>query len=153
MSNLVSLLSGLIFGLGLMIAQMVNPNKIIQYLDITGKWDPSLAFVMAGALLVFGLGYAFLIKPRARSLDDSVIAKVNSAPIDGQLIIGSSLFGIGWGLIGLCPGPTIANLSSLNPMIWTFFVVMIMGLMIGNIIKKVTLKVASPRGVEPLLPG
>ena len=153
MSNLVSLLSGLIFGLGLMIAQMVNPNKIIQFLDITGSWDPSLAFVMAGALFVFGLGYVILIKPRARSLDDSVMPKVSTAPVDNHLIVGSSLFGIGWGLVGLCPGPTMANLSSLNPMIWTFFVVMIIGLMIGNLIKKVKMKVASPRGVEPLLPG
>jgi len=136
MNYIVSLTCGLIFGLGLTISEMVNPQKVLNFLDIAGNWDPSLAFVMGGGLLVFGLGYLFLIKPRDKAIDGTEIPPVSSAPIDNKLLTGSILFGIGWGISGVCPGPAIANTTSFQPMMLGFIGVMILGLMIGTKIKE-----------------
>ena len=136
MNYIVSLVCGLIFGLGLTISEMVNPQKVLNFLDIAGAWDPSLAFVMGGGLVVFGLGYLVLIRPRQKALDGTSIPEVSKAPIDKKLFTGSILFGIGWGMSGVCPGPAIANASSFDPMMLTFIGCMIVGLMIGTKIKE-----------------
>ncbi len=105
-------LSGLIFGLGLIVAQMTNPAKVLGFLDVAGHWDPSLAFVMIGALVTLGW-LQFLTKKSCQhnaSKVDSV--KPIYSKIDAKLIIGSSIFGIGWGLSGLCPGPALVSLTS-----------------------------------------
>ena len=105
-----SFIIGLIFGLGLVISQMVNPAKVLGFLDIAGNWDPSLALVMAGAVAVSSVGFALAgrrIKPvwaRAFLLPDR-------RDMDARLVIGAPLFGIGWGLVGLCPGPALTSLS------------------------------------------
>ena len=108
--HLVALLAGLVFGLGLVISQMVNPAKVIAFLDLFGNWDPSLAFVMGAALIVTAIGYR-LVWRRPRP----VLAKRFQVPgnrkLDARLAIGALLFGLGWGLVGLCPGPAIAAIT------------------------------------------
>lgn len=106
-STLSALFAGLLFGAGLLLSGMVNPGKVIGFLDIAGAWDPSLALVMVSAILVSWIGVRFAA-PRAVScaLDDSPKRR-----IDRPLILGSALFGIGWGMTGLCPGPAVAGLG------------------------------------------
>ncbi len=105
-------LSGVVFGLGLIVAQMTNPTKVLGFLDILGDWDPSLAFVMLGALVTLGV-LQFIIK---RNIQIKIEKLVNLNPdhskVDIKLIIGSAIFGIGWGLSGLCPGPALVSLTS-----------------------------------------
>jgi uncharacterized membrane protein YedE/YeeE len=104
---------GLIFGLGLIIAQMTNPGKVLAFLDITGDWDPSLALVMISALLVLGVPQRLNITPNTSAHEhDQQIVNTPKHLIDANLIIGSSIFGLGWGLSGICPGPAIVGLTS-----------------------------------------
>lgn len=102
---------GLLFGLGLAIAQMTNPAKVLNFLDITGQWDPSLAFVMGGALVVTAIGYRLVLKRRAPLLAEA-FQLPQARAIDFKLLGGATLFGIGWGLVGLCPGPVLAVLAT-----------------------------------------
>ena len=136
MSYIISLACGLIFGLGLTISEMVKPQKVLNFLDVAGNWDPSLALVMAGALVVFGLGYLVLVRPRTVACDGTPLPEVSKAAIDKQLVTGSVLFGIGWGLSGVCPGPAITNISSLDPRVLAFIGFMVLGLMIGTKFKR-----------------
>lgn len=136
MKSLIGLVSGLLFGFGLTISQMVNPQKVLNFLDVFGNWDPSLAFVMGGALGVFGLGYIFVIKPREQAVLGDAMPKMSSASIDKPLLAGASLFGIGWGISGVCPGPAVANFSSLNPSMLVFILFMIIGLKLGSRIRQ-----------------
>jgi uncharacterized membrane protein YedE/YeeE len=108
--SLSTFFAGLLFGVGLTISQMVNPDKVISFLDVTGDWDPSLALVMASALLVTFLGYKFVLKSPT-PLFDKTFRLPTRKDIDGSLIAGAALFGIGWGLAGLCPGPALSSLS------------------------------------------
>ena len=103
-------IAGLLFGGGLTVSQMVNPAKVISFLDITGDWDPSLAVVMGGALIGTLLGYQLVLK-RKGPLFDEKFRLPTRKDIDGPLIMGAALFGIGWGLAGLCPGPALASAS------------------------------------------
>jgi uncharacterized protein len=129
MRSLASLVSGFIFGLGLFISGMIRPDKVLGFLDVlaipSGNWDPSLAIVMATALAVTALGYAFA---RRRV---PLFAAENQWPtqklIDRPLVVGSVLFGIGWGLVGLCPGPAIENLATLSPTVVVFVVALAIG--------------------------
>ena len=114
MKLLTSLFAGLLFGLGMAISGMVDPARVTGFLDLAGAWDPSLAFVMGGALLVFMPGYFLLVKPRRRSLLGEPIVAVPAPRLDRRLIGGAALFGIGWGLTGVCPGPAIAGLGAGN---------------------------------------
>ncbi len=107
---LAALGAGTLFGLGLAISQMVNPAKILGFLDITGNWDPSLALVMAGALAVTLVAFRVILRRPRPALAPSFSVPARAA-IDGRLIGGAVLFGVGWGLIGLCPGPAIASLA------------------------------------------
>jgi uncharacterized membrane protein YedE/YeeE len=107
--NISAFASGFIFGLGLIIAQMTNPVKVLAFLDVAGNWDPTLAFVMTGALLTFGILNQIINKRLEQSSETDTTPK---AKIDKKLIIGSALFGIGWGLSGLCPGPALMSLTS-----------------------------------------
>ena len=129
MRSLASLLCGYVFGWGLFISGMIRPEKILGFLDVLaiprGNWDPSLAIVMAAALLVTSAGYA-LARRRVPIFEGQ-----NQWPaqprIDRPLVAGAALFGIGWGLVGLCPGPAIENLASLSPGIVVFVVAMAVG--------------------------
>lgn len=113
-ANLIALLSGLIFGFGLSLSRMVDPNKVIGFLDITGNWDPSLALVMAGALIVSTISFRFILKRPAPLLDKKFHITQNNR-VDRKLLLGSAIFGIGWGMSGYCPGPAIAGLGLFNP--------------------------------------
>jgi len=108
--NLVALLAGIIFGLGLALSQMIDPNKVLTFLDITGDWDPSLAFVMIGALVVSMLSFRFILK-RSKPLFETGFHVSKQTIINKPLIMGSALFGVGWGMTGYCPGPAVASLG------------------------------------------
>jgi uncharacterized protein len=127
MQGLASFLCGLVFGAGLMISGMTQPAKVLGFLDIFGRWDPTLAFVMASALAISSVGYAW-----ARRQGRPVLAAQhlwpNRTDIDRPLVVGSVLFGIGWGLAGLCPGPALENLASLSPRVIVFVIAMIAGM-------------------------
>ncbi len=120
MKGLISaFVSGGLFGAGLLISQMINPEKVIGFLDIVGDWDPSLAFVMIGALVVTFLGYRFVLNQPSPAFSDRFYMPT-AKDIDGALIGGAAFFGIGWGLSGLCPGPAIA-LSALGGLNVVYF--------------------------------
>ncbi|WP_262590441.1 DUF6691 family protein [Candidatus Pelagibacter communis] len=126
MNKLASLLSGIIFGIGLVISEMVNPAKVLGFLDLFGNWDPSLAFVMIGALVVSSPLF-HIIKKKEKPLFAEKFNYSNNRTINNQLILGSALFGAGWGLGGLCPGPAITSVALLNIYSVTFVVSMLVG--------------------------
>jgi len=113
-------LSGIIFGLGLILSGMTNPAKVKGFLDITGLWDPSLAFVMSGAILVAIFAFA-LAKKRGKTVLGENITLPDNKQIDRELVIGALVFGIGWGLSGYCPGPAITSLvtAGIQPLVFT----------------------------------
>jgi uncharacterized membrane protein YedE/YeeE len=110
MSNLVSLLVGLLFGVGLILSGMADPAKVLGFLDLAGAWDPSLAFVMGGAIAV-GLPAFALARGRSRSWLGAEMSLPTVREIDRRLVIGSLLFGVGWGVAGFCPGPALVALG------------------------------------------
>jgi len=107
MKYISALLIGLLFGLGLVVSGMINPEKVLGFLDVSGDWDASLAFVMGGAVVVAFLGYRW-IGPAGKPWFDLIYKTPSLSQIDFRLIGGAILFGVGWGLVGLCPGPAIA---------------------------------------------
>jgi hypothetical protein len=134
MRALASLVCGFIFGWGLFLSGMISPTKILGFLDIlaipSGNWDPSLAVVMAAALVVTGIGYALL--RRRTPLFEAQSRWPTQTAIDRPLVAGSLLFGVGWGLAGLCPGPAIENLATLSPGVLVFIVAMAIGMAAYN---------------------
>jgi uncharacterized membrane protein YedE/YeeE len=127
MQALASFLCGLIFGSGLMISGMTQPAKVLGFLDIFGRWDPTLAFVMAGALSISSVGYT-LARRQRRPVIEAQHFWPNRTDIDRPLVVGSVLFGIGWGLAGLCPGPALENLASPSLRVIVFVMAMIGGM-------------------------
>lgn len=124
-----SLLSGLVFGLGLIVSGMANPAKVLGFLDLAGAWDPSLGLVMAGAILV-GF-FAFLVaKNRTRSFIGAEMKLPTASAIDRRLLTGSALFGAGWGVAGLCPGPGLVALGMGEPKALVFVAAMLVGMVI-----------------------
>jgi uncharacterized protein len=126
MNKLISLISGIIFGTGLVISEMINPEKILGFLDLFGNWDPSLAFVMIGALVVSSPLF-YIIKNKEKPIFAEKFNYSNNKSINNRLVVGSVLFGAGWGLIGLCPGPAISSLALLNIRSIIFVVAMFIG--------------------------
>lgn len=110
---LIALVCGLLFAIGLGISGMTQPGKVTAFLDFAGDWDPSLLFVMAGAIGVYAIGYRMALK-RPKPLFAETFQIPNSKKVDRPLVLGSALFGIGWGLAGFCPGPAITSLVSLR---------------------------------------
>lgn len=135
MNAFFSLLAGLLFGLGLVISGMSNPAKVTGFLDVSGKWDPSLAFVMAGALLVGAIAFRFANK-RQRAILGNSINIPTKRDIDRRLVLGSLTFGIGWGLAGYCPGPAVASLASGGTKPWPFFIAMLAGMAVFELIER-----------------
>lgn len=135
---LAALVAGLLFGTGLVVSGMSRPEKVLGFLDLgaipQGAWDPSLAFVMAGALLVAMPGFA-LAKSRARPAFDSGFHLPTGTQLDGKLILGAVLFGIGWGLVGYCPGPALTALL-LVPQAWPFIAAMIAGMILFRLTER-----------------
>ena len=129
---LASFVCGLIFGFGLLISGMTQPAKVLGFLDIFGRWDPTLAFVMAAALIVSGVGFA-LVRQGKRPVLAARYHWPTRADIDRPLVVGSVLFGIGWGLVGLCPGPALVNLAGLMPSVMVFVLAMAAGMIIKDL--------------------
>jgi uncharacterized protein len=131
MHILAGLLSGLLFGAGLVISGMSNPAKVLNFLDLFGTWDPSLAFVMGGAVLVTSIGFR-LVLGRSRPWFIDRFHLPTKTDIDPPLLIGSATFGVGWGLSGFCPGPAITALSSVLPAVLLFVVAMCVGMIVAR---------------------
>ncbi|ERB63804.1 YeeE/YedE family protein [Vibrio coralliilyticus OCN008] len=127
-----ALLSGLLFGIGMALSGMTNPENVIGFLDVTGAWNPSLVFVMGGALLVFAPAYHFLIKPQTKALSGDVLSLPTKVQLDSKLICGAALFGVGWGLAGICPGPAITSLAFGNLDIAIFIASMVSGSLLAK---------------------
>jgi len=132
MNKIVSLFCGIIFGIGLVISEMINPAKVLGFLNLFGEWDPSLAFVMIGALVV-ATPLFHLFKNKEKPIFSSSFSISNKKEIDKKLIIGSILFGAGWGLVGLCPGPAISSIALLNMSSVTFVIAMFVGFYIAKL--------------------
>jgi uncharacterized protein len=135
MKSSLSFLCALVFGFGLAISGMIDPAKVRGFLDVTGQWDPTLAFVMGGALGVTALGYAWLRK-RGVTLDGVRMAWPTARGVDKKLIAGAALFGIGWGIAGYCPGPAIGSLAFLSVDVFAFVLAMLVGMWITRQVVK-----------------
>ena len=122
--NIAALLCGMLFGVGLSLSHMINPNKVLGFLDVAGHWDASLLFVMLGALPVAMLGFKLILKRPAPLWADMFHLTKNTL-VDKKLIIGACIFGIGWGLAGYCPGPVVAGLGlfSMESVVMTIAIV------------------------------
>lgn len=127
MKHLTALFCGVLFGAGLVISDMINPGRVLAFLDVAGHWDPSLALVMAAALVPSVLGYRYARRRGGAALGDPLQIPAGR-PVDARLIAGAATFGIGWGLVGLCPGPAIAALTTLDPRFFLFLVAMLAGM-------------------------
>jgi uncharacterized protein len=125
---LASFICGLIFGAGLLISGMNQPEKVLGFLDIFGAWDATLAFVMAGAVAVASIGFV-LARRRAAPLFAAKFSWPERRDIDAPLVTGAILFGIGWGLVGICPGPALVNLAGLSLPIVVFVAAMVIGML------------------------
>ena len=134
MKNILALFSGSIFGLGLTISSMTNPDKVLGFLDLFNNWDPSLAFVMGGAIIITAPMLFVLTKNKNLILSKEIHLPTNKE-IDKKLIIGSLIFGVGWGLVGLCPGPAISSLALLEVSSIIFVIFMFIGFYCSKFIK------------------
>jgi len=143
---LAALAAGLTFGLGLALSGMLDPARVRGFLDVAGTWDPSLVFVLGGAVTVSGLGYRL-----SRRLSGPVLDARFDLParrrIDAPLIVGAALFGIGWGLSGFCPGPAVAALSTGAVPVLVFVAAMLIGMALHDLLP--TASAETPRGVPP----
>ena len=131
MNKLVSLFCGIIFGIGLVISQMINPAKVLGFLNLFGEWDPSLAIVMIGALIVSSPLF-HLFKNKEKPIFSTSFSISENKELDKRLIIGSILFGAGWALVGLCPGPAISSIALFNVSSVTFVFSMFIGFYIAS---------------------
>jgi uncharacterized membrane protein YedE/YeeE len=118
---------GLVFGIGLIVSGMVNPAKVLGFLDLAGPWDPSLALVMGGAVAVGAIGFAFAARRRVSLLGTPMLLPT-SRTIDARLAVGSVLFGVGWGLAGICPGPALVALGAGYAKALVFVAAMVAGM-------------------------
>jgi uncharacterized protein len=122
------LLSGLLFGSGIAVSGMINPAKVLNFFDVAGTWDPSLAFVMAGGVATAMIGYRLIFKNLKAPLFDATFHLPTKKDIDVPLVAGSAVFGIGWGLSGFCPGGSIPALGLGQPQAFVFVAAMVVGL-------------------------
>ena len=144
MNILTSFLAGLVFGLGLIVSGMANPAKVLGFLDLTGRWDPSLGFVMAGAIAVGAIAFA-VTRSRTSSLLGEVMRMPAARHIDRRLIGGGLLFGIGWGIAGFCPGPGLVAIGMGEPKAVAFVVAMLAGMGVFELVER---RAPAPRTAE-----
>lgn len=138
--SLASLFAGLVFGIGLIVSGMANPEKVLGFLDIAGLWDPSLAFVMGGAIMVGVVAFA-VARKRTLSFLGFDIRMPSSTHIDKRLIVGGLMFGVGWGIAGFCPGPGLVALGAGETKAVVFVASMILGMAIFEVIERNRAKV------------
>ena len=134
-NRLSEFLVGLLFGLGLILSGMTDPGKVLGFLDLAGLWDPSLAFVMGGAIAVGALAFA-VAKKRTRSFLGGVMHVPTARDIDKRLVLGSLLFGVGWGLAGFCPGPAIVSAAAGQPKAMVFIAAMLAGMWLFEMLER-----------------
>jgi uncharacterized membrane protein YedE/YeeE len=135
MQRVIEFVLGLTFGLGLLISGMTDPGKVQGFLDLAGLWDPSLAFVMGGGVMVGLLGFGWA-KKQSLSLSGLTFQWPEMTLIDRPLVLGSLMFGLGWGLAGFCPGPALVSMASGNDKALVFVVAMLVGMVIYGYFKK-----------------
>lgn len=140
-ATIAALVSGLLFGAGLALSDMVNPARVLGFLDVAGSWDPVLAFVMAAAVFASAIGYWLRRRAGAPLFGDDFHIPENRR-LDGRLVGGAALFGIGWGLVGFCPGPAVASLVFGLWQPWLFVAAMIGGMALQRLL-------ADGRGILP----
>ncbi|NEX60985.1 YeeE/YedE family protein [Noviherbaspirillum galbum] len=142
MKTFMALFAGLLFGLGLILSGMTDPAKVQGFLDLAGRWDPSLAFVMGGAVLVGSLAFPFIVK-RPASLLGEAMRLPTATRIDRRLVLGGLTFGAGWGLAGYCPGPALASLGrgGIEPVL--FVLAMLAGMAVFELLEGVKKSSAS----------
>lgn len=132
--NLSALIAGVVFGIGMAVSGMTNTTRVQGFLDVFGAWDPTLAFVMGAGLVVTTLGYRLVFR-RPAPLFADVFSLPTRTDIDARLLLGAAIFGIGWGLVGYCPGPALAGLSYGYPQTLAFVPAMIAGLLLADRLK------------------
>jgi len=130
---LVALVAGTLFGLGLAISQMINPGKVLSFLDFLGPWDPSLALVLLGAVGVAALIFHFALK-QPRPYFAAAFQAPSRVDVEPRLVIGGVIFGVGWGLVGWCPGPAISSLALGHWETWVFLAAMVVGMWIYRLL-------------------
>lgn len=127
MNTVIAFIVGLIFGIGLLVSGMANPAKVLGFLDLLGPWDPSLALVMVGAISV-SAGAFFWVRQRGHTLLNTPLHLPMKRELDRRLMVGSVVFGVGWGLAGFCPGPALVAMSLGEPKAWAFVAAMLAGM-------------------------
>jgi uncharacterized membrane protein YedE/YeeE len=142
MKVFTSILAGLLFGLGLILSGMSDPAKVLGFLDLAGNWDPSLAFVMGGAVVVGSLVFPFAIK-RPKSILGDAMRLPTATQIDRRLVLGGLAFGIGWGLAGYCPGPALVSLAQGGSKPLLFFIAMLFGMGLFELFERAKAKAVS----------
>jgi hypothetical protein len=147
MQVLASLACGMLFGAGLAVGGMTNPAKVLAFLDVAGAWNPTLAFVMASALAVNASAYAWT-RRRARPLLSEAFALPARRELDASLLGGAALFGIGWGMVGLCPGPALAGLARGEPEVAVFVAAMVVGMLLQRRVGARTVKERRASGLD-----
>jgi uncharacterized protein len=148
MPYIVVYLIGLLFGLGIMISGMANPAKVINFFDVFGTWDPSLIFVMGGALVTTFIGYRLVLAHRRPWLAEQFHLP-SSTRIDARLLAGAAIFGIGWGLAGFCPGGALPALGTGRADVAIFVVAMLAGILVTRFIIETRAKAASEEAKTP----
>ncbi|ACS43801.1 DUF6691 family protein [Methylorubrum extorquens] len=138
---------GLLFGLGLLVSGMANPAKVLAFLDVAGQWDLSLAFVMAGAVAISAAGY-LVARRRGRPLLASRLEIPTRRDLDPRLIAGAAVFGLGWGLAGLCPGPALTLLTVAPAQAVSFVVAMVAGMLLFRLVPSAAAKPAAVQGAD-----
>jgi uncharacterized membrane protein YedE/YeeE len=146
---LASLLGGLVFGLGLIVSGMANPAKVLGFLDLGGLWDPSLAFVMGGAIAVGAVAFA-LARKRTRTFLGTPMRLPTANQIDRRLVLGSTVFGIGWGIAGFCPGPAIVALGMGEAKAAIFVTAMLAGMLVFELLERRERAAASEKADAPV---
>lgn len=131
MPRIIEFLVGLLFGLGLLISGMADPAKVLGFLDLAGRWDPSLAFVMAGAIAVGVFAFS-VAKRRTTSFFGDAMHLPKATQIDRRLVLGSAVFGAGWGLAGFCPGPALVSMASGEAKAAVFVAAMVVGMLVHS---------------------
>lgn len=134
MTAVTALLAGLLFGIGLMISGMANPAKVLGFLDLAGRWDPSLALVMVGAIAIGSLAFV-IAKRRQRSLLGLPVQLPASTTVTPRLVLGSAAFGVGCGLAGFCPGPALVALGAGHLKAWGFVAAMVAGMVVFEMVE------------------
>lgn len=135
MIAIAALIAGLVFGLGLILSGMGNPAKVQNFLDIFGTWDPSLGLVMGGAIAVGLVAFTWAKRRKTSALGEPMQLPTATV-VDRKLLTGAAMFGAGWGLAGLCPGPAVMNLATLQMEVWLFVAAMLAGMVLQHVTAK-----------------